>query len=466
MLDQSVRSAILLLKDQGNGIRAIARILEVSRVTVRRVLEAGTAEIPEFDRVEKGEAHKEEILELLKPCKGNLVRVHEKLVDAGAELSYQALTGYCRRNEIGKKPRRPSGQYHFDLAEEMQHDTSPHRVQIGDKVRLIQDASLVLCHSRMIYHQYYPTFNRFWCKVFLTEALEYFGGACGRCMIDNTHVVVLQGSGASMIPVPEMVAFSERFGFEFKAHAIGHANRSARVERPFHFINTNFLAGREFKDWSDLNQQARAWCDKVNATSRRSLQGSSRELFLQEQHLLRPLPLHIPTVYLIDTRIVDGEGYINILGNRYSVPDVLLGRRLEVRVTKDRVEVYDGPREVASHARVLEALNQRLTDPQHRRPRGQGRPKAGPRPEEVEILRLEPALTGYLTALRSRCPGKYVRMLRQLLAMVREYPRQPLLAAVRSAEQHGLYDLDRLDRMVLRNIAEDYFVLAPAGPTT
>ena len=90
MLDQSVRSAILLLKDQGKAIRAIARILELSRVTVRRVLEAGTAEIPEFDRVEKGEAHKEEILELLKPCKGNLVRVHEKLVDAG-QKAYRAL---------------------------------------------------------------------------------------------------------------------------------------------------------------------------------------------------------------------------------------------------------------------------------------------------------------------------------------------------------------------------------------
>jgi len=33
--------------------------------------------------------------------------------------------------------------------------------------------------------------------------------------------------------VPEMVAFAERFGFEFRAHALGHANRSARVERPF-----------------------------------------------------------------------------------------------------------------------------------------------------------------------------------------------------------------------------------------
>jgi hypothetical protein len=35
-----------------------------------------------------------------------------------------------------------------------------------------------------------------------------------------------------MIPVPEMKAFADRLGFRFVAHAIGDANRSARVERP------------------------------------------------------------------------------------------------------------------------------------------------------------------------------------------------------------------------------------------
>ena len=43
--------------------------------------------------------------------------------------------------------------------------------------------------------------------------------------------------------------------------------------------------------------------------------------------------------------------------------------------------------------------------------------------------------------------------------MVREYPRGPLLAAVREAAQYGLYDLDRLERMILRRVAREYFVL-------
>ncbi len=39
-------------------------------------------------------------------------------------------------------------------------------------------------------------------------------------MIDNTHVVVLRGTGRGMIPVPEMAAFAERFGFRFAAHEL------------------------------------------------------------------------------------------------------------------------------------------------------------------------------------------------------------------------------------------------------
>ena len=47
--------------------------------------------------------------------------------------------------------------------------------------------------------------------------------------------------------------------------------------------------------------------------------------------------------------------------------------------------------------------------------------------------------------------------------MVREYPRKPLLAAIQQAAHYGLYDLDRVERMVLKRIAQDYFLIKPNG---
>jgi hypothetical protein len=43
--------------------------------------------------------------------------------------------------------------------------------------------------------------------------------------------------------------------------------------------------------------------------------------------------------------------------------------------------------------------------------------------------------------------------------MIREYPQGPLREAIAEAQRYGLFDLDRVERMVLRRIAHDYFRL-------
>lgn len=415
--------------------------------------------MPRRDRAEKAAPHRARILEWFDRCRGNLVRVHEELVAEGIALSYPALTAYCRRHAIGYTPPTPVGQYDFAPGQEMQHDTSPHRAVIAGVAQRVETAALVLCYSRMLFIQMYPRFTRFACKVFLTDALEYLTGAAATCMIDNTHVVVASGTGARMVPAPEMAAFAERFGFRFHAHEKGDANRSARVERPFHFVEHNFLAGRTFTDLADLNAQARAFCDKVNATPKRHLHASPRELFAAERAQLRPLPIFVPEVYALHHRLVDVEGYVNVHGHRYSVPYALIGRQLEIRETKDRIDAYQGPRRVASHARVLGRTGLRVTVPEHRPPRGT-RPSAQPSPEDQALAQADPPVPTYAAALKARSAGRGTLAARRLLALYREYPRAALLHAVTLATHYGLFDLDRLERLTLRVIAKDYFLLA------
>ena len=459
MLSQAQRTTILELHAQGVSKREIARVLGISRVAVRKVLRSNSTAVPELHRAEKAEPHRQQILELFDQCKGNLVRVHEELAAAGAELSYPALTAFCRRHGIGQAPAEAAGQYSFAPGEEIQHDTSPHEEEVAGKKRKVQTASAVLCYSRMLFFQCYPAFRRFDCKVFLNEALRYFSGAAARVMIDNTHVVVLRGTGREMIPVPEMEAFAARFGFRFAAHELGHANRSARVERPFSFIEGNFLAGRTFASWEDLNQQARQWCDKVNSTYKKHLRAVPRELFAMERLHLKPLPAWIPEVYRLHQRLVDIEGYVALNSNRYSVPLEWIGRRVEVRETRDKIEIQLDARNLVTHQRMAEAEQQRITLAQHRPPRGQGSSRPDPHPEEALILKAAPELADYLATLKQRSHKLVVFALRQLLRLVREYPREPLLTAVREAARYGLYDLDRVERMILRRVARDYFLL-------
>ena len=466
MLDESLRTAILALEAKGLGARTIARTMQLSRGAVRDVLKARSPAVPRVMRAEKAEPHEAAIRELYVRCAGNLVRVHEELLATGAVLSYQALTGFCRRRGIGHEPKKPAGRYVFEPGQEMQHDTSPHVVRIGGVERRVQTASVVLAYSRMRFIQLYPAFNRFACKLFLDEAVRFLGGACRTCMVDNTHVIVLRGTGREMVPVPEMEAFGQRYGFEFVAHEKGDANRSAHVERGFNHVEGNFLAGREFDDFAHANREAIAWCQRVNEKPRRELQSSAKALFAQEQPHLVPLPAWVPELYVLHHRIVDLEGFIHVDGHLYSVPYQLIGRPVEVRATKEWVRVFEGPRLVAEHARFICFEHRRATQEAHRPPRGAvGKTEKQPTPDERELAAAEPPLPDYAQAVKQRGSTRWPIALRRLAQMRRDYPRQPFLAAIADAAHFGLYDLDRLERMVLRNIATEYFVV-PADRRT
>jgi transposase len=457
MIDEATRTAILKLHEQDHGSRTIAKALGVARSTVQRVIDSKSTVVPLLVRAELAEPWREQILEFYAQYEGHLGRVHEALTERGATLSYAALTAFCRRHDIGTAPPPPAGRYYFSPGSEAQHDTSPHEAKIGGVMTRIQTASLVLCHSRLMFFQHYPRFTRFECKSFLAQAIAYCGGAAERCMVDNSHVVVAAGTGANMIPAPEMVAFAERYGFVFVAHEKGDANRSARVEAPFDRIDKGFLVGENFADWQDLNQRARAKCDQWNAKFSNKLHASRRELFAAERPYLKPLPLFVPEVYQLCTRIVDAEGHVHLNRVRYSAPYRLIGRALEVRETLERVDLYDGPRRVATHARVYGPLDTRVTDPAHRPPRGEGLARhPQPAPEQLEILQIEPRLASYLHALKLAI-GDRRAPLRRLLSMLQDYPREAFLTAIDIAERHRLFDLDRLEKIVIRQVADDFF---------
>jgi hypothetical protein len=350
------------------------------------------------------------ILELFSNCKGNLVRVHEELAAGGAELSYPALTAFCRRHGIGQAPVGAAGQYHFEPGEEMQHDTSPHEVELAERSARCRPHRRCCATRGCCSFSATRRFSVSTARCFSPMRCATSGGAPTRVMIDNTHVVVLRGTGREMVPVPEMAAFGERFGFQFVAHAIGNANRSARVERPFWFIENNFLAGRTFSSWEDLNQQARQWCDKVNSTYKKHIRAVPRELFAVERLQLKPLPAWIPEVYRLHQRMVDVSKAMS-----RSTPTATRSRwtgsaaawRCARPRTRSRFNSMP-----ATWSRTAGSPRPSISGSmlaQHRPPRGQGMARTDPHPEEKAILEAAPEMADYVAAVKQRSrkvPGR------------------------------------------------------------
>jgi hypothetical protein len=460
MIAPEIRQAILALHHKGTPVRKIARLLKLSRNSVRQAIRQPPPP--------QGVAEPEMPAHLLTPlsetfvrCEGNVVRVQEVLeAEHEIRIPYSTLTRWVREADL-RAPKQRAGSYHFGMGEEMQFDTSPHSLKLGDKCVKAQCASLVLAYSRRIFIHYFPCFTRFEAKAFLREALCFMDGSAGRCMVDNSNVVVASGSGAEAVIAPEMAAFGQIFGFEFIAHAIGDANRSARVERPFYFVEKNFLPGRRFSSWDDLNAQARNWCEHTaNQRPKRSLGMSPEAAYVLEKPELKPLPAYLPPVYQAFSRIVDVEGYVYLDTNRYSVPERLIGKTVEVYKYPDEVKVLFRHREVAEHPRLVGKRHGQNTLKAHRRPRRR-QAYQGPSDEERQLCGESEVLSRYVSGLKKRSPGRGVSRLRRLLAMRRTYPRQAFLGAIETALQYGLYDLHRLEHLILERVAGDFFQIDP-----
>lgn len=388
------------------------------------------------------------------------MRIQEILKDKyDYVIPYSTLTRMVRELDLrqDKKTQR-AGAYTFGPGEESQHDTTPHRIVLGGKKVTAQCAGLVLAYCRKLFIQYYPTFTRFEAKVFLTEAFRFMDGTCPRCIIDNTSVIVAHGSGPDAEIAPEMERFGHVFGVRFIPHRIGHADRKAKMERNFSYAERNFLAGRTFTDWHDLNDQARKWCIEVaNLKPKRSLGMSPDEAYLLEKPHLNSLPVHIPLVYKTLYRTVDVAGYVALDTNRYSVPERLVDKQVEVHKTWDRVLVFFRNQKVADHPRLIDKRETRITAKGHHPPFNRYKAHAGACKEEKILRGHYECLNQYVSELKRRSSGRGLRQMRRLLDLRRTYPEDAFKKAIKEALHYGLYDMSRLEQMILSNVAGDFF---------
>ena len=423
---------------------------------MRRILRAPAAAATRAGALDA--AMQQRLGEVYARARGNAVRMGQILAEEDAlELPYSTLTRWVREAEL-RQGRRRSGEYHFAPGEEMQHDTSPHRVELAGKPVTAQCTGLTLAYSRRLFVQYYPRFTRFEAKHFLLQAAQFMDGTCPRCVIDNTSVMLAGGAGPDAVIAPEMAAFARSLGFEFVAHRIHDPNRKGRIERPFAWVQANLLPGRSFASFDDLNAQALRWCIEVaNAKPKRSLGMSPEAAYVMEKPALVALPTLLPAVYEVFDRVVDLYGFLSVDVNRYSVPEPLVGKTVTVYKHYASIEIHYRRTPVASHPRLIGVRNARHTLPGHHTAAHRA-----PRQPSVQAQLLSgehPALDAYVAALGAHHHGRGTRALNRLVQLKRSYPPQPFLAAVEQALKYGLFDLTRLETLVLRHVAGDFFAL-------
>jgi transposase len=456
MIEADKRKAIFLLHQEGMPAREIARRLHVSRDTVKTILAQG-GQMPEVVRPPKQPIDPELLQQLYNDCAGWVERVHEKLAEEHKiQIPYSTLTAMLRRLGISKKQEERCAQVPDEPGAEMQHDTTVYQVKLGEQTVRVVATILYLRFSKRRYLKFYRAFNRFRMKCFLHEALFHWKYTAPVCIIDNTNLARLHGTGARAVIVPEMEAFAKQYGFRFVCHEKRHSDRKAGEERSFWTTETNFLPGRTFRDFEDLNRQALEW-STVRLEHRP--QGKAKlipaKAFEHERSYLIQLPPHLPAPYQVHDRGTDQYGYAHFEGNYYWVPGTT---REDVKILQysDRIQIYLVRQCVAEYSLPAHGLtNQRFSPPGQSPAPYQPKHRKPPTQEEEKRLRaLAPELSVYLDFV---LPGKGVQrhaFLRRLLALSQKMTSQLFLKTIQRAHQFRITSLEIIERIALLSLRE------------
>ena len=451
MIDPEKRKAIFLLHQEGMAAREISRRLKLDGKTVLVIIQQ-QGMMPHSARSDKQVLDEALLRRLYQECSGWMARVHEKLVEEeGIQVSYSTLTRRLRELGISTLQKERCDRVPDEPGLEMQHDTSPYRIALaGREVQLI--ASMIyLRYSKRRYLRFYRAFDRFKMKSFLHQALMFWGYSARQCIIDNTNLARLRGTGANALITPEMAAFAQQYAFQFRCHALKNPNRKAGEERSFWTLETNFLPGRNFTDFEDLNTQALAWStEKMDHKPQGPVGSIPAKTFEHELTFLTRLPPHLPTPYRDHARGTDQYGYAAFGGNYYWVPGI---KRDDVKILEyaDCLKIYQAGQCLMEYPLPADGVKNEQFHPAGQPPAPGQRAKNCKQPtqaEEKQLRGLAPAVNAYLDfALPLKGIQKH-QFIRRLLVLSRRIRVELLCQSLERARKYQIASLETVERIV------------------
>jgi transposase len=160
------------------------------------------------------------------------------------------------------------------------------------------------------------------------------------------------------------------------------------VERANGYLETSFLPGRTFASPADFNTQLADWLQLVNRRHRRALGCAPTDRVDADRAAMLSLPPVAPATGWRSSLRLPRDHYVRLDANDYSVHPSVIGRRVELTADLERVRAWCDGRLVADHQRCW-ARHQTISDPDHvtaaRALRAEHRNAGHDEPTEVEL---------------------------------------------------------------------------------
>jgi len=357
MLNREDWLMIRELREKGCYLEDIARKVGVSERTVRRALKRGgpPPKRKAGIRPSKLDPYKAQVDQLLNEDVWNAEVILAELRAQGYTGGISILRAYIHPKRPMRKTR---GTVRFETppGKQLQSDWGQIDTVVAGEPCRVHFAVNLLGYSRRFHVWAAPCEDAEHTYESLIRAFEWFGGVPEQVWVDNQKAAVLSHSpGGAVRFNPGFVQLADHYGFSPRACRPHRPQTKGKDERMVRYVKENFFQRyRAFESLAHLNQQLEQWlCEVADPRVHGTLKVPVRERFRDEQPHLKPLPpVRFDTSYR-ESRRVALDAFIDVQGNRYSVPAHLCGERVIIHRTLDGdLKVFDAEGHLVAEHRL------------------------------------------------------------------------------------------------------------------
>lgn len=344
-------------RQKGLSYTEIARKHNIDPRTAKRYAQSPSR--PEYaltdPKPSKLDAYKQQIDLWLEEAPYSAVRILEKLVEQGFDGKYSIVKEYARGK---KKDLDEKATVRFETMPGLQAQMDwgffeDHQVVENGESKKLYCFLMILGYSRMRYIEFVTDMSTNTLIRCHQNAFRYWGGYPEEILYDNMKQVVIKRllKQEDSKLNRQFEDFAGFYGFKPVLCRPYRGQTKGKVERTVSFVRDNFMVGIRYESLDDLNGQALAWSNKVNA----KVHGTTNEIPFErlKKEKLNPLSRE----YLIDKinlRRVGRDCLVSYSGNQYSVPSEFVGRDVAVVALDNVLAAYYEGKQIALHRLSIE----------------------------------------------------------------------------------------------------------------
>jgi transposase len=250
-------TTIRYLQAQGVGIRAICRQLGVSRTAVRHALRSD--EPPHYQRPQRPNYQ-------LVPYEAQIhawyfgqhligSRILRELRKLGYTGGITALYAYLKQLRAAAPSGKATIRFETPPGRQGQFDWSPYTLELGGELTKVIVFGMTLGYSRR--KHYTVSLDETQASIFeaIEACLHHFGGAPKELLVDNARALVTDANPTNFRWNPQFLELCGHYRVQPRACRPYRAQTKGKIERPFFYLEEQFIKGGSFASLLDLHYQ-------------------------------------------------------------------------------------------------------------------------------------------------------------------------------------------------------------------